>query len=767
MLTCALAAGGVIAAAPAPARAWSPEPPRYGVAKQTGVPVAMADGTVLRADVYSPTDPATGQPASGPFPVIMVQTPYGKDTVGAPSGGEGGAEAATQAGAIPYMIQRGYIDVVAEVRGTGDSHGSFNLLDPIQAQDGAALVRWAAALPHSNGRVGLYGPSYMGLDEFMTANALGRDSPLKALFPIVAGNDPYRDVAFDGGLADGEFDLFAVSTIFGPLELVNPAAENPTDVADLLNVELEHVPALASYNLAQTANIASGGDEAYDEDYWQARAPRNMLGRVVANGIAAFMVGGWFDLFQRGEPLDYSGLQNAYRGRSVSAPMTPDEKATGRYQLLQGPWYHLTAGAGLDVYRIELAWFDRWLKDESTGIDETDTPLHLYDIGSNRWVDVSRYPLSEATPRTFFLAGGPSASGAPSDNDGRLASGPPSDPSAADTVAFTGATSPCDRQTEQWSAGASALISVYGQLPPNPCTADDRTLQSGPGALTYTTDPMSRDTVLAGPVDATIYASSTRPDVELVATLEDVSPDGTSFPLTSGALLGSFRALDQGLSWFAADGRPLIPYHPYTRASVAAVPSGQVTRFDVEVPPTLADIAAGHRLRLTLTTSDSPHLLATPSQAQDLTAGVYQVQRNAGAASYLEVPMAPPGAFSSSRLLAGARPVAARRPPRRCPSRRRLRIHIRAPRGVRYARVTIYVGPRRVRVLRRPRRGAVVDLHQLPSGPYTVRIVARTRSGKRIVHTRRYRACTPSPRARPRRHPAPHRRHRSGRRHRR
>ena len=62
----------------------------------------MRDGTVLRANVLVPTDPKTGKPARGPFPVIMVQTPYGKDTVGAASGGDGGAEAATQAGPLPY-----------------------------------------------------------------------------------------------------------------------------------------------------------------------------------------------------------------------------------------------------------------------------------------------------------------------------------------------------------------------------------------------------------------------------------------------------------------------------------------------------------------------------------------------------------------------------------------------------------------------------------------------------------------------------------------
>ena len=721
------------------AYAWSPEAATYGTGERTNVPVTMSDGTVLRANVFYPTDPKTGQPAPGPFPVLMVQNPYGKDTVGSASGAEGGAEAGTQTGAIPYLIQRGYIDVVAEVRGTGDSGGTFDLLNPIQARDGAELVRWAARLPNSNGRVGLYGPSYMGIDQYMTANALGPGSPLKAMFPIVAGNDTYRDIAFDGGLLDAEFDITATASVFGGLELINPAAENPTDIQDLLQVESQHVPALANYNLAQIVNISTGGDQAYDEAYWQTRAPRNMLARVVANGIPVFAVGGWYDLYQRGTPLNYSGLQDAWDGRAVGEPMLPGQAVTGRYQLLQGPWYHLDAGTGFDIYRIELAWFDRWLKDEQTGVDNTTTPLHLYMLGADRWVDVSRYPLDQARPHTYYLAGGPSRSGALSINDGRLADSAPAR-SGADPIAYVGVSSPCDRSTEQWGAGGGALALELGQLPPDPCAADDRSLEVGPGALTYTTDAMAQDTVVAGPIDATIFASSTRPDVALIATLEDVAPDGRPTPISSGALLGSFRAIDSRQSWYAPDGRPLLPYHPYTQSSVAAVPVGQVTRFDVELFPTFALLRRGDRLRLTLTTSDSPHLLPSAAQAATLAGGVYEVQRGGASASFLEIPLAPLGALSGAGSELASRVAAPVRA--RCTSSRRLRVVLHAPRGGRWARIAVYVGKRLVRLLPRPGARATIDLRRLvPRGRHTVRIVATTRRGRRIVRTRHYRVC--------------------------
>ena len=238
----------------------------------------------------------------------------------------------------------------------------------------------------------------------------------------------------------------------------------------------------------------------------------------------------------------------------------------------------------------------------------------------------------------------------PSTNDGTLTPKPPDGARGADPIAFLGVTSPCSRGTEQWSMGALAFALETAQLPEDRCTQDDRTLQTGPGALTYTTAPFDSAKVVDGPIAARIYATSTRPETELVATLEDVSPDGSSAPLTSGALLGSFRDVDRGRTWRAPDGNPTMPYHPYSKSSVKPVTPGKVTRYDIEIFPTLADIAPGHRLRLTITTSDTPHLLPSPAQALNLAGGVYQVQRNASAASYVEVPLADPEAFHACDL---------------------------------------------------------------------------------------------------------------------
>jgi putative CocE/NonD family hydrolase len=629
---------------PAVAAAWEPGPARYGVGTQMNVPIAMADGKVLRANVYIPTEPGSGAPAHGPFPVIMVQTPYGKDMVGTQSGTEGPREAGTQTGPVPYFVKRGYIDVVVDVRGTGASGGTFGLLDPVQGRDGAALVDWAAKLPNASGRVGLYGPSYMAGMQYLTARAVRPGSPLKAIFPIVAPHSFYRELAFSGGMPTA-FDLVYDGLLAG-LDTFGPFASNRGDGAAAVSAETEHAPALATWHAALAANILTGGDQGYDEDYWRARAPAGTLADLVRKHIPAFLVSGWHDVFQAGGLMNYAALQNLARGRSADAPMTARQHVTGRYQVLYGPWYHLAAGTGVDIYKLELAWFDRWLKGVSTGINRTRRPVHVYELGGGRYVDTDRYPFAAATPTTYFLGGGRSASGALSVNDGALSTAAPPAGSSADQVAFTGASHPCRLETDQFGTGPLQLATEEaGGGSASVCASEERPVELGPSSLTYTTAPFASDKVLAGPIAATIFATSTRPEVELHITISDVAAGRTATPVTSGALLGSHRALDDARTWKDPDGRPLVPFHPYTRAASKPVPTGKVTRFDIEVFPTFARLAKGHRVRLTLTTSDTGHAIPTPGQLLNLLGGVYAVQRNAAAPSSLQLPLAPAEAF--------------------------------------------------------------------------------------------------------------------------
>jgi hypothetical protein len=583
----------------------------------------MRDGTVLRANVYYPTDHKTRKEASGRFPVVLTQTPYGKDDAKY----AGSSSLGQLSGELPYLVQRGYIDVIADVRGTGGSAGQWGFFDPVQGHDGATLVNWVAKLPHADGKVGLYGASYMGINQFETAADAG-SRHVKAMFPIIAGNDIYRDTAFAGGFPDIEFGAFYLG-MTAALNVLLPVTEHnpnlPTALAD-------HVRDLKTFDLALLTSIETGGPRAYDESYWQARNPARYIPRIVSDHIPAFLVGGWYDLFQRGELLNYSSFQNAFDHRPVLAPMSATQRVTPRYQLIQGPWFHVTAGQGLDYHGLDsngvaLAWFDHWLKGDNTGITATKRPLHLEDLGSGRWYDASRYPLNQASAKTYFLHGG-----------GKLSQSSPPKRATQDKLVFTGTEVPCSQAPDQWSAGLGALVLSYFGLT-DPCVKDDHVSQLGPGVHNYTTAPFKKATTLAGPIGATLYASSTTKDTEWVVEVSDVARDGTSRALTEGLLEGNQRALDHARTWYAANHLPLLPYHPYTKAAQHAVKVGQITRYDIEIFPTFDTLKAGHRLRITVQTADFPHALPSITQGPNLLLGIYQIDRSRAHPSSVELPL--------------------------------------------------------------------------------------------------------------------------------
>ena len=116
------------------------------------------DGVTLVADVYRPEAP-------GPHPVLLMRQPYGRRI------------ASTVVFAHPaWYAAHGYIVVIQDVRGCGDSGGSFRVFADDVA-DGAATLAWAADLKGANGRVGTYGFSYQGTNQLLALAARGGPEP--------------------------------------------------------------------------------------------------------------------------------------------------------------------------------------------------------------------------------------------------------------------------------------------------------------------------------------------------------------------------------------------------------------------------------------------------------------------------------------------------------------------------------------------------------------------------------------------------------------
>lgn len=614
---------------------WTAPPAQYGTGVRRNVAVQMSDGVVLRANVHYPTVPGTGQPAAGPFPVLLSITPYGK-LAPPPAAQLGG-------GPSPHLIRRGYIEVMVDVRGTGASGGSFEMFGPDQTRDGVELVTWASTLPNCNGRVGMFGISYLAINQLFTAAAVGPGSPLKAIFPVMASNDFYRDAAAMGG-APHLRTIQAYGSLYRLLNVLNPLLEFATPGSH----ERPRAGGRAAvrqrgrdqrgYFEPLLGEAREGGDAAFDGPFWDTMRPDLVLPEIAANDVAVFLTGGWHDAFQRGAPLNYAGLQNACTGRSPHAPMQPGQPLADRIKLLMGPWYHVSDYGGLNVLDLQLRWFDYWLKDDAAAAI-SDSSFTFQAIGDRRWYQARDYPLAEATPTRLYLSHG-----------GRLANdADAAEESTTATLAYRPRGPISGRSLEQWALGVNSFaVSQAGGRTRR--DQDNRRVQ--PGALTYTTEPFEVPTLIAGPITLTVHATADRAETLWVAHLDDVAPgpaggpsEGVNRPLTMGALLGSHRELDPDRTWYLPDGTVLYPHHLSTRAAVKPVTPGELTRYDIEIFPTAALIAAGHRLRLTLTTYDFPHLVPTAPASRALAGGLYQVHQGGATPSFLVVPLADPDAL--------------------------------------------------------------------------------------------------------------------------
>jgi predicted acyl esterase len=565
-----------------PGGRWTPDDAQYGMAVVKKIPITMSDGATLYADVGYPTDKTTGQRVAGTFPVLLAQDPYDvpltNNSVFTPN---------------KFMVSRGYIYAVAQVRGTGGTKGPNNsripneLFSARQGQDGAELAEWAAhKLDGSNGIVGLTGCSFLGEAQIFTAAAAGPNSPIKAMVPSCIGIG--YEVFFPGGIEAPIDPLFGISpamSLFGRRNL----KEN------------------ASYFKTLSENYSQGGTEAYNGDFWQVRNTSNAGPQVVHNGIPTLLWSGWKALEINYALALYSIFQNTAAGRPPYGPMATDQPATGRYQIIVEPGFH---GEGLDETLI-LEWFDTWLKGQDTGIDKTTTPLHLYENQSKRWVNAAHVPFVDAyTP--FYIGAGRSLT------------------------------------TTAPSAGQDA---VQWALP-----------SENSSTLTYTSAPLQQSRTIAGPIAATVWASSTNTNMELIATLYDVDSRGTAKRISYGALIGSMKALNDSSSWLDTNGLMVLPDHPFTN-DVYLTPN-TVERFDIKLHQTVWALQAGHSLRLVISTQGDPNkeckltglvmgpsfaCLNTAPQKNTLPGGVYTVQRGGSMATMINLPLLDPASLPTAR----------------------------------------------------------------------------------------------------------------------
>ena len=537
----------------------------------------MRDGVVLRANVYAPS-------GGGPYPVLLSRQPYGKDVNINP----------VYADPI-RLAAAGYLVVMQDVRGRYASDGVF---EPGECEfdDGYDTVQWAAALPGSNGRVGMWGRSYHAETQWRAAAE--QPPALHSMFSGVSkSHHAFEGEERPGGAHEGS-RLGWRQVQIGAEEVRRRYVSDPAGLNEALAQYAQTTARLVSGELTDQLPLRRLRDlpggmmapviDAMDQP---AHAPLDQRAgdRVRQRGewpadysritTDTFHLGGWYDIF-------LAGTLAQYRAMVVAAGETRRRPP----RLLVGPWTHtsflrtqgeLDFGAEADgddlggtggINAEHLRWFDATLKGDEDALGGT-APVRLFVMGENRWRHYDRYPVPGTHVEEWALQ-----------SDGGLARDPAA-PSEPDRFRYD----PADPVPTH---GGATMLSP--ELPPGPY--DQREIESRADVLSYTSAKLDAPYTVIGPVWVTLFAATSAADTDFVARLVDVHPDGRAVGLVDGIIRVSCRDRYPAPGLF--ESRP-----------EAGVAPGTPYELCLDLQATGATFLPGHRIRLDVTSSSHPRWL--------------------------------------------------------------------------------------------------------------------------------------------------------------
>lgn len=520
----------------------------YDGVQRSSFHIPMRDGARLAIDIFRPTQ--DGRLASEQLPVVWMHTPYNRRTYA------GGPAVDRYPGYAGRLVKYGYNVAVVDFRGLYASfgrNGAYNRgewLDPAR-MDAYDVTEWLARQPWSNGKIGMRGCSATGGSQMQAATT--RPPSLKAIFPMSAEFDAYPFGVL-GGVASNRPIRAPNSTDADPNAARDRAAapvDGPEGAVLLAQAAAEHRNNVESPGVLPFRDSRS---DALAETWWTKSSPSTYLADLRASGIGVYAVANWDEASTR-----------------HGAFFTFRNLAPGQAKLLVGPathcaWSKVAEETGFELTTEELRFFDYWLKGVENGVmDEPSVTYFTYNAAPEQaWRSSKVWPLAEEQRTTFYLGAGTLTA----DRPGRA---------GTDKVAFG---KPAERRATELAAPG--------------------------GGQSYETAPLKTDLQITGHPVMRLWLETAAGDVDTLARIEDVAPDGTT---RSYQMLGQLRASHRKLAPAPYDHAGL-PWRTFAQSDVAPMPTGAPQELVFDLLPMSYIFKAGHRLRLTLSFSD-------PTQRED------------------------------------------------------------------------------------------------------------------------------------------------------
>ena len=545
------------------------------------VQVPMSDGVRLSTDIYLPN-------SDGPFPALLVRTIYDN-------------QAAHLIEAAKSFVARDYAVVMQDCRGRFDSDGAW---EPYinEAQDGHDTQEWIGSQPWCDGNIGTFGTSYVGFTQSLTAPL--QSQYLKALVPTVSQQDNFGHFYIDGALQ-----------LHVAMNFINMAGRT---------MQGGSRNAMNSSEFYRRLPLVSALDDIVDlpfyrdvirhstfDEFWKSYSMRYQYERVK---VPALIVSGWYDNLVHEAFKLFSGWTT--RSRSSDA-----RRLT---KLLIGGWSHGNIGsseqfgsigfgsaAGMDFTEEQLRWYDRRLKGIENGMDD-EPPLRIFVMGDNVFRFENEWPLERTQYTKYYLHGEGRANSM--HGDGALSTDRPED-QPPDHFEYD----PDDPVPTLGGQIMAIQMTVSGPW-------DRRPVERRDDVLVYSSERLSDDVEVTGPVSLNLWVASNAPDTDFTGTLVDVHPDGKAIIICEGLLRCRYRdSLEE-----PALMEPGTPYE-----------------LTVDMWETSNVFKAGHRIRLEVSSSNFPRFdrnLNTgnrPGMDAEMQVAHQTVFHDSRRPSYLNLPVIP------------------------------------------------------------------------------------------------------------------------------